>query len=585
MYDSQNGYVYLPNDGSNNVSIINGPTVVGAAPAGNDPMAATYDSQNGYVYVSDFGSGDVVVINNTTALARPTVGNSPVALTFDSGNGFIYVPNAGSDNVSVINGTLAVGAVNAGVRPETSTYDPDNGLLLVPDMSSNNVTAIETGYSVLFNETGLPNGTLWWVNITGLPSHSTNGTNLSSFSPDGARNYTAGTANKTFAAPGGSYLVNGSGLVVSVNFSLVLYPVTFTETGLGTGINWTVVLAGVTNSSTSSTIGFAEPNGTSPYRIGALAGWATSAYNGSIAVDGAAVPVGVAWSRVTYGVRVQAQGLPPYAGWWINLSGGPHSFSMAGNQSFLEPNGTYSFASSASDRTYATPAGSFTVQGAPAVVTLVFSRVTYPVAFLEQGLAQGTNWSVGVYGGEVTSTSRSAILAVPNGTYPYAVGSVAGYTSAPSSGSLTVNGAGLSVDIAFTANPVATYTVLFEESGLPSGTNWSVALGGATHSGSGEIGFPGLTNGTYRFSIAPIDGYVVTPSNGTVIVDGPPGLQSAVFAALPSTSVTGGMAPMEEYGAVGAVLVVVLVGIGVAVVVRRRKGKAPPDSGASPAVR
>jgi hypothetical protein len=297
--------------------------------------------------------------------------------------------------------------------------------------------------------------------------------------------------------------------------------------------------------------------------------------------------VAVAWTRVTYVLLVESSGLPSYAGWWFNLTGGVHEFSMAGAISLDEPNGTYTYTASASDRTYAAPAGSFAIEAGSATVFLSFSRVTFPVTFLEQGLPTGTNWSVGVYGGEVTSESASAVLAVPNGTYPYAVASVPGYTAAPSSGSVAVHGAGISVKIAFNANPVATYTALFEETGLPSGTNWSVTLGGDTHSATGEIEFPGLTNGTYRFSIVPMEGYVATPSNGSVIVDGPPALHSTVFTANP-TAPGLSMSSVEEYGAVGGVIVAILIGVAAWVVVQGRGRKPSPTSvahapdGASP---
>ena len=65
-----------------------------------------------------------------------------------------------------------------------------------------------------------------------------------------------------------------------------------------------------------------------------------------------------------------------------------------------------------------------------------------------------------------------------------------------------------------------TYTVTFTETGLPTGSNWSVVLGGVLrYSGSSSIEFTEL-NGTYTFEVRSISGYAVSPSSGTVTVAG-----------------------------------------------------------------
>ena len=74
------------------------------------------------------------------------------------------------------------------------------------------------------------------------------------------------------------------------------YPVTFSESGLVTGTSWSVTLGGSTRSSTSSSIGFTEPNGTYAYTVGAVAGYTVSPPSGTVTVQGSAVPVPITFT-------------------------------------------------------------------------------------------------------------------------------------------------------------------------------------------------------------------------------------------------------------------------------------------------
>ncbi len=76
-----------------------------------------------------------------------------------------------------------------------------------------------------------------------------------------------------------------------------------------------------------------------------------------------------------------------------------------------------------------------------------------------------------------------------------------------------------------------TYAVQFVESGLPSGTSFSVTLNGATSSsGSGTVSFSEV-NGSYSFSIGSVSGYTASPSSGTVVVSGSAVSESVTFTA------------------------------------------------------
>ncbi|MFP3265553.1 MAG: YncE family protein, partial [Acidilobus sp.] len=94
------GYVKYTLDLINN-TLINGNFVN----TGNamEPWGIAYDPSNGYIYVANNGSGTVSVINGTTVIATIRVGQGPTGVAYDPSNGYIYVTDAGSDSVSVIN--------------------------------------------------------------------------------------------------------------------------------------------------------------------------------------------------------------------------------------------------------------------------------------------------------------------------------------------------------------------------------------------------------------------------------------------------------------------------------------------------
>ena len=126
----------------------------------------------------------------------------------------------------------------------------------------------------------------------------------------------------------------------------------------------------------------------------------------------------------------------------------------------------------------------------------------YAVTFTESGLVTGTSWSVDLAGTTYSSTSTAVTFTEPNGTYSFELGSVPGFTASPPSGSVKVSGAAVTTAITFTAIEVESYSVTFTESGLPTGTTWSVILNGETQSSSTvSIAFT-EPNGTYSFAVS-----------------------------------------------------------------------------------
>jgi YVTN family beta-propeller protein len=472
-YDPKNGYVYVSNRDSGTVSILNGTQLIGTVTVGPDPNALTYNDANGYVYVVDFGSNSISVIKGTQVIATIPVGLAPSTPIYDPGDRELYVPNVrvpngahAGENVTIIDGTTQVGSIPLGAScfPEGDTYqdgladgivyDPFNGDISLVCFDSDSLVVIPTWFPVTFAETGLPNGTAWWVNITGGPSLGSLTPTASFHAPDGVQSYLAGSANPKYTAPSGSFVVNGTGITVQVPFSSwANYSVNLTESGLPSGTAWTASLNGTLHTSSSATITFSEPNGTYPFRIGSVPGYVASPTSGTVSVNGPGASASVA-----------------------------------------------------------------------------FSRAKHSVTFSENGLIAGTNWTVTLNGTNHSSTSSSVVFTEPDGTYGYSVAAVPGYAvNGSASGNVTVSGQAVGVNVSFANSSSGGLQALtFVADGLPAGTNWAVTLTAAASGltiersasltrwsdGSTMVRFM-VSPGLYDYSTT-ADGYTVSTGSSVV---------------------------------------------------------------------
>lgn len=280
-------------------------------------------------------------------------------------------------------------------------------------------------YNVTFVETGLPNGTFWSVFLHGAggsgywgpaPSaaapacfggsgwNASTGSSIGFAVPDGTYPFfvpAAWTSSGVyFANPGtGNVTVNGSSVTVDVSFTTPsAYNISFSETGLPNGTNWTVFLFGGgwghfgANTSASATIGFARTNGT--YFFGVPDVWTSGGVyratpsRGNFTVNGTAVSVAVSFALVTYyNVTFVETGLPNGTNWSAVLFGSGWG-SVAGNVSstssltVARPDGTYRFVLgpvwNATGFFSASPGiGNVTVNGSSVLVNVTFTFTSF----------------------------------------------------------------------------------------------------------------------------------------------------------------------------------------------------------------
>ncbi len=79
-----------------------------------------------------------------------------------------------------------------------------------------------------------------------------------------------------------------------------------------------------------------------------------------------------------------------------------------------------------------------------------------------------------------------------------------------------------------------TSTVTFNETGLPSGTSWTVTLDGITKtSNDNSIEFTDIAYGTYDYTINTPTGYIASVTSGSITVNGADTQQTVTYAAIP----------------------------------------------------
>ncbi len=401
------------------------------------------------------------------------------------------------------------------------------------NVSSYRFDVVGSGYyPVVFNESGLSPDTLWSLGWNGQ-NYSTTAANLTVDAKNGTYPYAVASAGWTASPPNGTLTVQGAGIAQSISFTRVLYPVTVTETGLPNGTRWWFnVTGGGSFSTVGSSIVLSEPNGSYAFQTKSANATYVFTSAASFTVNGGALDLPLPFHPFEYSVKATASGAPSGTEWWWNVSGAPSLHTNGTSLALSVPNGTYSYLAHSVDAALRDVTGAFRVQGAPAAVTISFVPETFPVTFDEIGLPTGSMWWTNL--SSARPTGASTTVSLPNGSYSFSAGSANSSFAAPP-GRCVVNGGPETVSIDFS---LVTFSVVIDERGLPSGTNWSVTLGGGSESStSGSLTFQ-EPSGSDGFVVGKVPGYVASPSSGRANVSGGPVEITVVFAR--STTPSGG---------------------------------------------
>lgn len=456
---------------------------VAGVQVGPSPIWGAYDNKTGYVYVVNSNdlnagaSGSVTVVQNTTVLATIPAGIVPISAALDTRNGLLYVPNVGSNNVTVINQTSWVGSVALTFSAQFANFDPQSGLVYMLDSNGTNLTIINGTTILATVQVGLDpidavydssNGFMYVTNSGSSNVSVLNGSRVI------GQIYTGGyPLHPTYDSVNGCVYVPLGGSNVSV------------IRGLGVIANLDVGFgpAAVTYSAT-----FDSLNG-DVYVVDTGVGQVSIVRNFSVL---GAVQVGASPFFATLDPRSGEVYVPNQGG--ANLSV-IHGSSL--NQTVSTGRHPWlAVYDAAHDQVDVVSYGSNELD----VLRLV---TAFGVAFTESGLAAGTVWSA-MLGGSINSSSSNQIgFSAPNGSFSFILSKIYGYSVLPSNGTLVVNGTNESLAVTFTPiSPPPTFSITFNEAGLPPNSLWWVqGAGSARNSSTAATIVVEELNGTYQFSI------------------------------------------------------------------------------------
>jgi hypothetical protein len=342
----------------------------------------------------------------------------------------------------------------------------------------------------------------------------------------------------------GSYAISGTVSDSAPLSAFVSNWLKINETGLPVGTAWGFTLDTVTYSTSAPLVfipSWTLSDASLGYVVNPPPGFSPSPAAGTIVYTGANQTVTISFVEAHYTVAFGESGLPSGAMWSVTFNGTTTSAVSPNGPSFSVYPGTYNYTVIVPANYTALPSnGNVVVTGSARTIPIAFTHVPvqYSVTFTESGLPSGTSWSVVVDSTSRPGTGTSIVFSEYNGTYGYTVPNVGNYSANPSEGNVNVVGSAVTVTIAFSVAPVGTYAVTFTETGLTSGTSWSMTVGTSTLSSTTDTIVFHLANGTLSWTVDAVAGYTIEQATGSVDVQGLPQMFGVAFVSTTTYTLT-----------------------------------------------
>lgn len=175
-------------------------------------------------------------------------------------------------------------------------------------------------YYISFNESGLPNGLTWFLNISDGQDIKSVSAIFSIQLTNGTYTYTATPTNKTWSPQSGAFQVNGRNITINIIFEEVTYPVKIGESNLPQGLIWYFNLSdGQSYNTSNSYLYISLPNGSYTYYVSSESqNW--GAVGGNFTVSGNAVGLSISFVE-TFQIVFKETGLPANTPWYLNILG------------------------------------------------------------------------------------------------------------------------------------------------------------------------------------------------------------------------------------------------------------------------
>lgn len=240
---------------------------------GNADSGAYYFGSNGTLLEKiTNGTGSLSQVYNSSMVSSLGI-KAPISGGTISLNGFNTTFTGDKANLTLFPGSYSVNVYTKGVLYYSTSVN------LAPGQDK--VLAVNE-YLVTFNETGLPSGSQWRVNLS-YSSYTSNSDNVEFYLSNGTYHFNISSSNPDYFSniSTGSFTVSGTEVTLHAGFSPVLYNVTFRENSLPIGTKWYVMFHNTTFSSSNGTITVHIPKGTYDFILANLSDYYTlnNSYN------------------------------------------------------------------------------------------------------------------------------------------------------------------------------------------------------------------------------------------------------------------------------------------------------------------
>jgi len=556
--DTKNNLIYVVGDSKNVIcsqnsvcynkgliSVINASsnTLITQINLGISPGQILYDSLNNFVYYASTYEGKVYVFNASSykVIGQIYVGKPVEGLILDIQNGYVYATdlNFGALNgeVSVIDGQIIIGNIAVGDYPFLGLFDPENNYVYISNLYSSSISIISSSsylHKITFDACPYyPNcpfnlNEIWSVNLNGTVVSSFIGSNITFAVYNGIYDYTYYIGNTPIP---NTYhykvVVDNNDTVID----LLFYSIAFIENGLSNSTVWSVNFDNFISCSSIETsdicyntttvfgghtvISITFPAGNYPFVIVPPKGYKANPAQGIVNTNNFTTLSNlINFTTINYyNLTFNEKGLPYGTTWSIILNNTNYSTSKTSMTINLPSGNYYYIVKNITGYSVYPNSGNIDLTS-NRVINVTFSKLAsyYSLTFTEQGLPSGTSWSVTVNGTTKSSSTSTITFTISSAYYTYSVGSVLGYKSNITTGSINLI-SNTTINIKFT--PI-TYTLTFTEQGLPSGTTWSVTVNGTTKSSSSNSIVFALPYGYYHYSVSSVSGYTPSPMTGSI---------------------------------------------------------------------
>jgi len=504
-----------------------------------EPLAPTYVDQRGELWVAGVPRADSVAIINTTlgrAVGQVEVGRVPDAMAYDPVHANMWIANALSYNVSVVSALThdIVASVPLGSVPVSVVVVPSLGEVFIAESSAYAYGYPSTSTLAVINDSSFAVEST--INLT-LPTNFDNNPNATLpttiyWDPAVGR-VIVGDAYQFSVGPGefnsGFWSIDPADLPHSAT-PTSMFGMDVSGLGYDPSTGSLYATGWETNTSTNQTLWKVNPsNGTFEGTVGNLSNDSSSsdasdtgAFGSNILpLSGTSSVAVLEATGAGYRLSLFNTSAPGFA--FASYPVGSLPTDMQWNPSAEEIYVTNYFSESVS---WFDPIPRVTVNLTATVTCGDFPEL--------DGVEAGSSVSVlapGAYPVGAVGFCGSSVFDSWGVSGELSVRPGAGTLG--DTATLTVNGTG-TVTANYLKEPNGLYPVVLDESGLPSNTTWTAALGSTVGAGNGSTILLAVANGTYDLHISDVSGYSPSNYSRSIVVQGVGALVNVTFERLPS---------------------------------------------------